>query len=60
MDAIKAGNDLGCSRIFIRRYLVEKEGQVDNRYMKRRLNIFLKKQVECGALLCEKNLFRIA
>ena len=47
-DCISKGHSLGCSKIFIRRFLCEHHGQSDNRYVRRRLNAVLKNKVDSG------------
>ena len=56
-DCISKGHQLGCSKIFIRQYLSENYGQVDNRYVRRRLSMLLKKKVDNGIYRLSNNLY---
>ena len=56
-EAISKSHSLGCSKIFIRRFLCENYGQTDSKYMKKRLNNTLNTKVQAGILKQNNDLF---
>ena len=60
-EAVKLGqsNMFGCSKLFIHRYLEEKHGIKDRRYMKKRINDCLKDKFKIGAYKMKGNFITI-
>ena len=59
-EALAGGHYLGCSKMFIMRFLAEHYKQNESRYVQRKLNVLLKKKVENGEYKLRKNLYSFA
>ena len=58
-SAVTSGTKYGVSRRYITRYLCEEHGQIDGRYLQKKLGIVLKKRLANDEYLLSDSLFKI-